>query len=161
MSLEADGFFSLIDKSLITLHLRAQDDKDAIRSLARLLVEHGRVSNDFIEEVVQREVQFPTGLPTPGIKLALPHTGSSHVIASAIAIGVLDRPIDFRLMGSPDQSVAVQIVFLLGLRERDSQPTILKSIMQLIQNTGLLEQMVSASSAEAIYQALREAAGAS
>ena len=52
----------LFNEELIVLNLEAKDDKDAIRQLANRLFKAGYVKESFIEAIIEREANYPTGL---------------------------------------------------------------------------------------------------
>lgn len=147
---------NLFDPSLMQVHLTAENSEEVIRKLGQLLVDHQKVTAEYVEEAARREKEFPTGLPTPEVKVALPHTGSSHVLASGLAVGVLEHPVPFRLMGDPEHSADVQVVFLLAIREKTGQVTALQQMVQLLQNGGVLKRAASAADIETLYQAITD-----
>lgn len=143
---------SLIQERLIDIDLQVDTAQDAIRSLGKLLVEAGYVEEGYIEEAVKREAQFPTGLPTQEIGVAIPHTSAEHVLRSAIAVGILLQPVSFGAMGNPGQFVEARIVFLLAIREPSRQVNSLQQLVALFQNTKTLLGLATASSPTAAYQ---------
>ena len=66
----------MIDKNLIVKGGSFQNYEEAIKFGGRLLYENGYVDSGYTDSVLEREAQFPTGLPTQGVPMAIPHTGS-------------------------------------------------------------------------------------
>jgi PTS system galactitol-specific IIA component len=106
--------------------------------------------------VLKREEEFPTGLPTQGMAIALPHTEAQHVRQSCMAVGILENPVLFRVMGSPDQEIPVRGVFLLAIADRDSQVLALKQLADLFQDGVTLTRLAGAPDAERVLEALCE-----
>ena len=52
----------LLDREHIFLDTRVQSDKDAIHRLGKVLEESGYINDKYIDAVLAREVEFPTGL---------------------------------------------------------------------------------------------------
>lgn len=135
------------DASLIIAPMTAKDSSEAISRLGGLLLQNGYVEDTFIAAVIEREKNFATGLPTPGIQVAIPHTDPEHVRKTAIAVGVLPEAVAFGEMGNPDQTVQVKIVCVLAVKEADFLVSLLQDLVGIFQDTAVLHQITAASSA--------------
>lgn len=134
--------------------MKARDTSEAITQLAELLRRDGVVKASFVKAVLEREKAFPTGLPTEGIKVALPHTDAEHVNQSAIAVGTLEKAVPFRVMGSPEEVVDVRVIFLLALADAEMQAPALAQLVEIVQRESLLQRLVDLKSPEDIYRLL-------
>lgn len=105
----------VLNKDLIRIFTEPISKEDAMKSLASLLEERGFVKNTFTKAVLDREIVFPTGLPTQPYGIAIPHTDSEHVNRGAIAVGILRFPVSFQEMGDLDSSVDVSIISMLAI----------------------------------------------
>ncbi len=132
------------NENLIVPHLQARSATEAISVLAELLRSQGYVRDTFPSSVLEREKTFATGLPTPEIQVAIPHADVEHVIRPAIAIGVLDDPVEFGEMGNPGATVRVSIVFMLAVVQAQSLVSLLQSLVGLFQNPAVLHRIVAA-----------------
>ena len=63
-----------ISEDTIFLDVVAKNQQEALTFLANQLVRQGAVKASYPEAIVQREVEFPTGLQTKDGGIALPHT---------------------------------------------------------------------------------------
>ena len=108
-------------KELIVENIDAQTSEDAIKALGKVLIENGVCGQQYITEVLQREVMYPTGLPTQFGVVAIPHASSTDVLDNAIGVAKLKNPVSFRSMEDPDTEVPVQLIFLLPLKMRISR----------------------------------------
>lgn len=152
----------LLDRNLVVLNIEADTQKEALEKLAGRLCEAGYVKESFAQAILEREKVFPTGLPTEGYGVAIPHTDVEHVNKPAIALGILKKPVKFNLMGDldPNNQVDVRIMFMLAIKEPHMQLKLLQDIMEVIQDSVLLQKMVEAPDVEALIQATEEYAKA-
>lgn len=135
-----------ISEELVVLPMQAQTPADAIVQLGELLESTGCVKESWTGAALEREATFATGLPTPEVGVAIPHTDAEHVLKRAIAVGVLPQPVDFGEMGSPENTVPVRIVCALAVSDPDRLVTLLQRLVTLFQTPGLLKRIVEADS---------------
>lgn len=116
----------IISEDLVQTNIKAASKEEVIRVLAEKLKAKKYVDDGYYDKVIQREKNYPTGLPTI-IPIALCHTERESVLKSALAVGTLEQPVDFQQMGSPELTVKAEIVFLLALNDpKDQIPWIMK-----------------------------------
>lgn len=139
----------ILNKGLITLKLKAKDREDALRKMSKMLLEQGYVNKDFTKAIIEREKNFPTGLPTKNIGVAIPHTDVEYVNNASIAVGVLDKPVIFQNMGSDDES-EIRIIFMLAIKEPDDQLVMLQKMVSIIQDEDALNEIVNANELEVL-----------
>jgi PTS system galactitol-specific IIA component len=126
----------------------AEDSTDAISQLGELLLSNDYVKDTFIDAVLEREKVFATGLPTPEIQVAIPHSDPEHVRKTAIAIGVLPEPVSFGEMGNPEGTVDVNVICVLAVKQADFLVSLLQDLVAIFQDAEILHQIVTADSAE-------------
>ena len=71
-----------------------------------------------MQALKDREAEFPTGINTGEKGVAIPHTDVSHVNKKGIAIATLKQPVEFVEMGTDDEYVNAQVVFMLAVDEK-------------------------------------------
>ena len=120
-----------IDESLVALNMQCRSREEVLKKLCDLLYQEGAVGKDFFQAAWEREESFPTGLPTEGVKVALPHPGTEYVNYSALAVGILKNPVEFRNMANPDEILEVEMVFLLANDDPKGQVDLLKRLALL------------------------------
>ena len=135
---------------LIVPQLKASTSEAAIEELGGLLEQKGYVKDTFINAVKEREKVFSTGLPTPEIQVAIPHSDIEHIIHPAIAIGVAAEPIEFGEMGSPDSTVGARIICMLAVTESETLVSLLQNLVGIFQDPDVLQQIVEAPTATEI-----------
>jgi PTS system galactitol-specific IIA component len=148
----------LLHVELIDPSLEAATKEDAIVMLSQRLRDQGFVNDGFAQAVLDREKEFPTGLPTKDFQIAIPHTDIEHVSHSALAIAVLKEPVKFRVMGSPKDEVEAKIIFLLAISDHNLQVKALSQLATIFQKGPTLKTIAKATSAEEIIEAMQSAA---
>src|SRR5699024_583284 len=122
-----------LDSSVIFLDMEENSKEAVLRTMVSNLKEKNLVKDTYLDEVMEREQEFATGLPTAGYAVAIPHTDVEHVNRKTISVAVLKEPVDFGVMGTPDETTMVKIVFLLAMDEANTQLSLLQSLMQVFQ----------------------------
>jgi PTS system galactitol-specific IIA component len=141
-------------EDLILLDLDAGEAGEAIAQLAQLLLAAGCVRDSYPGAVIEREIAYPTGLPTP-IPVALPHTGAEHCLRPALAFARLRRPVGFAAMGDPSQILPVRLVFMLSVTDPNSQVAWLKRLVDLCQDREGLHALLTATEPGRVLAELR------
>ena len=145
-----------LDSALIITGLDAEEDKDVMRKLGAVVVKEGYAKESYVDALIAREEEFPTGLDVSGIGVAIPHTSVEHVNKVGIAIAVLNRPVTFIQMGTDDETVEVRLVFMLAVVDPNAHIDQLQRIVEIIQDQAVLGKLMEAKEAEEIIQIIRE-----
>jgi len=146
---------SLIQENRIEVNYFAKNQFEAIEMAAKPLKEQGYVSEGFVGAVMEREKNFPTGLPT-SVGVALPHTEADYVVNEGISILTLEKPIIFSGMGNPKEEVPVEIIFLLAINNPVKQINVLQTIVTIIQDEKVLQKIKGAENSKTIYNLINE-----
>lgn len=147
---------SILDIDLVEANVKANQPEDVINYLGSLMFSKGFIKDSYVKAVIDREKIYPTGLPTMPVKVAIPHTDSSHVNKSAIGIAILDKPVDFMMMGGTGESLAVEIVFLLAIEDPALQLKTLKILMNVFQDNKLLTKLKASKTKDDIISSLNK-----
>jgi len=124
----------LFSNDLVAVNLNCSTAKEALANITELMVKSGYVKPEYTKDVIDREAQFPTGLPTKPFPVAIAHSSPNNVTKSGIAVGLLKKPVAFKEMGSPANTLNVQIIFVLAIIERETQTNILQGLINIISN---------------------------
>ncbi len=101
---------------------------------------------------------MPTGLPLGGaINAAIPHVDIEFVNRSALALATLKSPVVFYNMVDSEEAVPVQLVIMLALDQPKSQIEMLQQVAGILQQPGLIEQLMAASGASDLLALLSAA----
>jgi PTS system galactitol-specific IIA component len=152
-SLKRENMNLFIDEAIIETNMTVVDSASVITEMGKKLLHAGLVNDDFIEAVISREGEYPTGLPT-SIPVALCHTDPEYVKSSFLTVATLEKPVQFHEMGKPDNIQDVKIVFFLGILNKDKHINILKNIMKFIQSEPLLRSICATESKSEIKKIL-------
>lgn len=145
------------DENIIELKIKANSDKDIITKLARILTQRRIVKSDFLDHVLEREKQFPTGLAIKdGLGIAIPHTDSAYVNKSQIAVATLEKPVTFKDMVDSNKKVKVSVVFMIAMSQPHEQADLLSNLINMCQRPEAVENLINSNSKEAVEKTLRE-----
>lgn len=135
----------LFDKGVILFNASATDQTEALTKLASRLRQVEVVTDQFKNAILKREQNFPTGLQTATIGVAIPHTDADKVLVPQIGFMQLAKPVIFHQMGDNDE-ISVHMIFMLALKQADDQLKMLQTLMGLFQNEKAIEQLQTMSS---------------
>ncbi|MBX3098466.1 MAG: PTS sugar transporter subunit IIA [Salinibacterium sp.] len=155
------GLEQLVRPELVSITPTVTTAEQVIRTLADLLVAGGFAAPTLADAAVAREAGYPTGLLLggDGTNAAIPHADSEHVTESAVAVAVLDHPVDFHRMDAPDEAIPVRVVALLALADADSQLATLRQIAALLQDPARIAALAAARTADGVIAALAAGKG--
>ena len=144
------------NESLILKFDRAMTNAEVLSEMTDHLCQQGRVKDTYKKAILDREMNFPTGLNTRGINVAIPHADVCHVNTAAICTAILKEPVAFRAMDEPDADVPVSVVIMLALTEAHGHIEMLQKIVKLIQNQQALQEMVETDDLGRVNQIISE-----
>lgn len=145
-----------LDSSLISIGLAADDDKDIMKKMGSLFIKGGYAKDTYIDALIAREEEFPTGIDVDGIGVAIPHTSVEHVNKVGIAIAILDKPVPFVQMGTDDEMTDVRIVFMLAVVNPKAHIDLLQRLIGIIQDKAVLNSLIEAVGADDIVNIIKE-----
>ena len=146
----------MFDEKLIRIGLEGEDRETVIMNLAEVMIAEGRVHKAYVASVLAREEQFPTGLPTVPVGVAIPHAlAADDVLEPCIAAATLVKPVPFGQPGT-DEPVPVRIIFLLAIKDADQHLELLRRLGKIFTDPDVLSQLVEAHS---VFDFIRIAGG--
>jgi len=137
---------TIIDKLIFT-ELEANDQKTFFKIIADKLYRLGYVKNTFFQGLVDREANYPTGLPSIPYAVAIPHCNPENVIKEGVAICRFKDPIVFREMGTDDKTQNCKFAFVLMIKGVH-EVSILSSLMKIFNDKALMDKMISCDETE-------------
>ncbi len=114
---------------------------DALGKIATCGYELDLLEQSWLTAVVDREKEFPTGLPTP-IPVAIPHTDSIHVKANGIGFFRLAHPVTFGEMGSSASTLEVSIIIPLLITDPKDQVDLLMKVVTAVQDLDFMKKLM-------------------
>ena len=140
-----------LKEELIIPGLEAKSSDDIFEALGGKLVKQGYCKESYVQALKDREAEFPTG--EKGV--AIPHTDVSHVNKKGIAIATLKQPVEFVEMGTDDEYVNAQVVFMLAVDEK-GHLELLQAILAVLQDQEVLKKLIEAKDAKEIIKIIKE-----
>jgi PTS system galactitol-specific IIA component len=141
--------------SLIFTGLEAKGYEDIMKQVGKRLIQEGYCKDTYVDALIVREKEYPTGIDVEGVGVAIPHTDVSHVNQQGIAIAVLKQPVTFTQMGTDDEFVQVQVVFVLAVVDPNEHIEHLERILKIIQDKQVLSQMQQAKDTKQIMNIIK------
>ncbi|WP_158145854.1 PTS 2-O-a-mannosyl-D-glycerate transporter subunit IIABC [Vibrio fluvialis] len=144
---------SLTNPSLITLQTTFESRDAAIRALAEMLDQQGKLHNkdEYLQAVFARENQGPTAL---GEGLAVPHGKTDAVKEAAFAIATLNE--DLKWQGIDDEE-DVNLIFLIAIPNAEAGSThmhLLTELTTTLVDDEVREAVLNATNVEQIFELL-------
>jgi PTS system galactitol-specific IIA component len=124
----------------------AQDARaeEVIALLYDQLAQNSYVEEPYLQVVLDREKQFPTGLPTLPYATAIPHGDPKGVKKTGVAVAILKTPADFLAMDSPKRALPVRLVFLLAVAEKSKQVPMIQWVSNVVRDQDTVRDLVHA-----------------
>jgi PTS system galactitol-specific IIA component len=132
----------------IVIKGHAEDNYKAIGLCADALCNAGCVTEDFKNNCIDREKNFPTGLPFE-MPVAMPHSKSSAVNKDAICLLILDKPVTFYRMDEETEKLDAKMVFNLAITNPNGHIKVLQNLMKTFSSSGKLEDLYNSTEEEA------------
>lgn len=140
----------LIGPELVHVGVDVDSRDDLFALMAGTLGGCGRTRPSFLQGLMEREKNFPTGIPVNG-GVAIPHTDAEHVISDAISIATLRSPVGFREMaGIDDTEIPVDVVIMLALGASGQHLSVLQQVIKAIQDAEFMTALRASTSPDEI-----------
>ena len=87
--------------------------------------------------LLQGKKVYPTGLQLADMGVAMPHTDPPHVYKSGVCVAKLAKPVTFMHMGTEDQPVEAEMLFMMAITDPSQHLETLSKVMNVFQNRRL------------------------
>ena len=141
----------MLRKELIKIGLDCANSTEVLMTMGQAFVDLGVAKESYPQALVDREANYPTALPATAFDIATPHTFAEHVNEPAAGIAILDHPVEWQQMGSPEITLHPQLIFVLAVTDPKQQIGTLRKIMMLIQNPEKLQKIKDAKTVDEVY----------
>lgn len=141
---------------LIITDMEAEKTQDVFEQLGGLLSQKGFANDNYVEGLIERENDFPTGLDIDGVGVAIPHTDISYVKKTATAIATLKNPVEWILMGTDGEKTNVSVVFMLAVNDPRGHLAHLQQIIGIIQDKEVMNSIISEKDPSKIIEIIKE-----
>lgn len=144
-----------LKESLIFLHGEETCEEEILKKMGHTMICEGYARDTYVQALLRREKNFPTGLDIHGIGVAIPHTEPCHVKKEGVALAVLKEPVIFRHMEDEGLSVAVRLIFMLAVLNPEAHLKRLQCVLNIIQDARVLGQLLAAEGQKDIIRIIK------
>lgn len=144
-----------LNKNLFFPRITVLNSDEVITKLGQALVKNQYVKPGYIDAIRQREVEYPTGLPSGDPGVAIPHADYTLVNKTAIAVATLTTPVSFHNMEAVKKILPIQIVIMMAIKEPHGQIEMLQRIVSIIQNSPLRNKIIKADTSDELLNLVK------
>jgi PTS system galactitol-specific IIA component len=130
-----------IHDDLVFLDKDHKNFETVLSAISQTLVRKQYADHGFAEALLTRERQYPTGLKFHNHSIGIPHGGSEFVKKEFISVVTLQHPISMNRMDNPSESLDIDTLFILGLRQADTHLQVLQELIGLLQDENFIESV--------------------
>lgn len=130
--------------NLIFPELDAKDSSEIMEKVGIAFINEGLCKESYIQALINREGEFPTGIDVDGFGIAIPHTDVSHVNKAGIGIATLKDPVKFIQMGTDDEEVETKVIVMLAVDDPKKHLSLLQNILAILQDKNVLNELANA-----------------
>ncbi len=137
----------------IFLGIEAESSEEALAIVCAKLLDEGKIKEGYLEAILAREAEYPTGLDLEGINVAIPHTDWIWSNTTQLVVATFAEPVTWHSMEDPDETVDVSMMIMSLFDDPSHQIEALTKIMGVVQDQGLVARLAGSSSVQEIAQA--------
>ncbi len=145
------------EKKIAFFHADVKDSKEALKLLADRFVEEGLADEDYYEQLLKRESDYPTGIVLNALNVALPHCDTSVSKSSQVGFMSLKEPVEFVEMGSDDKKIKASLIFMFTMTKTKDQLDMMMKFMETFKNDELMDRFMKVNDFEGYYRLIEEA----
>ena len=108
-----------------------------------------------MQALKDREAEFPTGINTGEKRSRNSTYRRKPCKQKRIAIATLKQPVEFVEMGTDDEYVNAQVIFMLAVDEK-GHLELLQAILAVLQDQEVLKKLIKAKDAKEIIEIIKE-----
>lgn len=150
-----NDYSELFEKDLVLLNVDADDRQELFGKVANVLLKKGYVKDSYLDALNDREDEFPTGVVTEYLPIALPHANPENVNRSFIAVVRLNNMVHVEQMGLGTDEETKNFFFLgIVMETQDLQVKLLQRFMQLMNDKDFVDQFNAIDDEDAMYDFL-------
>lgn len=145
------------NEEIVFFNQGCNNKEEALKKLGDEFLTRGLVKDTFLQAVLDREKEYPTGLSINGIGVAIPHTDGIHIVKPQIGFMSLKEPVIFKDMVDDKHEIEVNIIFMLGLLKSEQQIQMLQKLVELFQDEALLKRLIECKNIDEFKGIMKEA----
>lgn len=117
----------------IYIDLYVKSKEELFYKMNEIFIEKNYVNKDYLNALLERENNYPTGLEFDGYNVAIPHVDSKYINKQKIIFIRLVQPILFKEMVSCKE-INVNIIVMLLIKDHNLQIDYLIKLMNILSN---------------------------
>lgn len=145
----------LLEKDLIFINKSFENRNKIFEYLNSVLLEKKYVKDSFLDGIIEREDNYPTGLQTPVCGIAIPHTDSEHINEEKLVVLTLDEPVEFENMDG-SSNVDVKLVIMMLIKGGDNQIYMLQRLFSMFLENNKIDVIKNATNKEDVIGIMNE-----
>ena len=149
------SYSDLFDRNLVFWDVNASNCTELYQKIAKELEKFNVVEASYFKALTEREKEFPTGLNTQYLPIALPHANPENVKKAFIAVVKTAGKVKMKQMGT-NEDMETNYFFFLGIvkEKQDLQVKLLQRFMQLMNDESFVKSFKKLSKPEEVYEFL-------
>ncbi|MBY4797750.1 PTS sugar transporter subunit IIA [Collinsella sp. AGMB00827] len=145
----------LFKPELVFFDFEAKDRAEFFQKLAVELSTRGYIKDTWLDAIVQREREYPTGLACQAMSVAIPHTDPEHLQKPYIAVIKPQHPITFEAMAHMGDDVSAELIVNLGLlAHADEQVAVLQALMGMFMDEAASREILEQTTPEGMVEVM-------
>ena len=140
---------------LIYLNRDFSGREEMFNEIGKVLIEKEMVKPVYIEEILKREENFPTGLDLGYMQVAMPHVEAKYVNDNAVFIVTTKNGVEFE-NAEDDGMVNSKIIFGLIVKDSDKHLDFLMKLTELFQKEEALKKIYDSNDVEEVITILKQ-----
>lgn len=144
-----------LNLELVFPELEVENSSEVMEKMGAAFIKECLCKESYIEALINREAEFPTGIDVDGFGIAIPHTDISHVNVAGIGVATIKNPVKFIQMGTDDEEVDVKVVVMLAIDDPNKHLTMLQNILAVLQDKNVLNALSKATKKEEIIEIIK------
>ena len=140
----------LVNSDLINLNFSVDNVDELFEKVAEILRSKEFVKSSYIDALKKREEEFPTGLKTAFLNIALPHSDSMHIKQPFIFIARNDKELIVNQMGDNSEMLCKDFIFL-GIKDSTKQVGLLSTLMELFMDETFVNKYINCKDLNEMY----------
>ena len=136
---------SLFSPELVFFDVTATTGTELFSWLREKLAPMGYLEDSWLQAIIARENNYPTGFELDNISVAIPHVEPENIAKPYIAVVKPKKPVAFEPMAAMvDHPVQAQLIINLGLKAHDEdQVAVLQKLMNVFMDASACENILS------------------
>ncbi|WP_156286244.1 PTS sugar transporter subunit IIA [Oceanivirga salmonicida] len=146
----------MFERDNIYLDFEIKNKKELFEKMTTIFEEKNYIKNGYLESILNREKNYPTGLSFGEYNIAIPHTYYEFVKEEKIIFIRLKNPIDFVEMGTENNELKVKVIVMLLVNRGENQAEILSYLMDKLGNKENYDILEKTNDKNMIYKILKK-----